>query len=479
MKERWHPWAARGLAALLLSSPLLAHAQDPPPDHAALSEQVEALRTQVYDLNKQLRQLEVQLEDDKKVADDKAKKLPVVAAGADGFSLTSADKAFQLKIGGRIAYDIGFFEQDYELETAIGDEQDGTGFRAARIRLQGKLWENTQFQAEYDFAGENGEDTPKFRDVYLQYTNIPYGGGRGLDFRVGHFREPFSLEELTPILNRTFVERSLANVFVPSRNAGIQVSDALLGEPKKERLTYQLGVFKETDDWPSANDGDEDQGYQITGRVTGLPLYKDEGRKLIHVGLAYSLRNPDGARPNYGVRPESRLALFRTVNPDNLPVSFRLRDARADDIDLLGAELAGVFGPFSLQGEYIHSAVDTTFGGDVDFAGYYAQASYFLSGEHRPYRNDSGVFDRVVPNRNFGFKPADGYGAWELAARYSFADVQDGPIRGGEHASYTLGVNWYLNPNARVTLNYVHNDVEHDLYDGDFDFLQARFQLEF
>jgi phosphate-selective porin OprO/OprP len=257
------------------------------------------------------------------------------------------------------------------------------------------------------------------------------------------------------------------------------VSDALFGEPKKERLTYQLGVFKETDDWPSANDGDEDQGYQITGRVTGLPLYKDEGRKLIHVGLAYSLRNPDGARPNYGVRPESRLALFRTVNPDNLPVSFRLRDARADDIDLLGAELAGVYGPFSLQGEYVHSAVDTTFGGDVDFAGYYAQASYFLTGEHRPYRNDSGVFDRVVPNRNFGFKPTDGYGAWELTARYSFADVQDGPIHGGEHASYTLGVNWYLNPNARITVNYVHNDVEHDLYDGDFDFLQARFQLEF
>lgn len=478
MKERWHRWAVGGLAAGLLAVPFTARADESPPN-GALTEQVDALREQVYELTKQLRQLEVQLEDDKKAAEDKAKKLPVVGAGADGFSITSADKAFQLKIGGRILYDVGFFRQDSELENVVGDEQDGTGFRAARIRLQGKLWENIQFQAEYDFAGESGEDTPKFQDVFVQYNNIPYGGGRGFDFRVGHFREPFGLEELTPIPYRTFVERSLSNVFVPGRNAGIQVSDALFGEPKQERLTYQLGVFKETDDWPSSNDSDEDRGYIITGRVTGLPYYQDEGRKLVHVGLAYSHRNPDGARVNYGLRPESRLALFRTIDPDRLPVGFRLRDARADDVDLFGGELAGVWGPFSVQAEYVHSSVDTTFGGNVDVGGYYVQASYFLTGEHRPYRNDRGIFDRVKPNRNFGFKAADGYGAWEIAARYSNVDLNDGPIRGGEHQSYTLGVNWYLNPNTEVQLNYVHNVVEHDLYDGDFDFLQARFTLEF
>lgn len=445
----------------------------------AVPSELEDLREQVYELNKRLRQIEVQAETDKAAADAAAKKAPIVTAGGDGFSISSPDKAFQLKLSARAAYDFAFFDQDEELERAVGDEQDGTGFPYARLQLTGKMWEYITGVFEIEFAGENGQDTPSFREVYFQIDNIPYGGDRGFDLRAGHYREPFSMEDLIGVPYRTFNERSLANVFVPSYNPGIQISDALFGDPKKERLTWALGVFKEADNWPSANDSDEDQGYQITARVTGLPWYSEDGRKLLHLGLAYSRRNPDGARLNYGARPDSRLALFRYADVDNLPVGFRLRDARADDVDLLGLELAGVYGPVWLQSEYIHSAVDTTFGGDVDFDGYYAQLGWFITGESRPYRNDRGLFVRVIPKRNFGFKTASGWGAWEVAARYSAVDLQDGPVHGGEHASFSLGLNWYLNPNARITWNYTHNEVEHDLYDGSFDELQTRFQFEF
>jgi len=162
-----------------------------------------------------------------------------------------------------------------------------------------------------------------------------------------------------------------------------------------------------------------------------------------------------------------------------LPVGFRLRDARAETVDLYGVELAGVYGPFSLQGQYERSEVDTTFAGDQVFDGYYAQASYFLTGEHRPYRHSDGTFTQVRPNRNFGWKTKDGPGAWELTARYSAADMNSGPIRGGEHAATTLGVNWYLNPLVRVTVNATRNDIDHDLYSGKFDVYQARLQIEF
>ncbi|MCC6696011.1 MAG: hypothetical protein IT365_10320, partial [Candidatus Hydrogenedentes bacterium] len=462
-----------------------AWAQDPPPEpppaasQGVTVEQIEQLKKQVYELTKQVRQLEVQAENDKKAAEDKAKALPAVKLDTDGLTVSSANKAFQLRIRGRLGYDFAWFDQDEALKQAIGDEQDGTGFRFARIRLQGKFWEDFSSDLEFDFAGEGGEDTPKFRDAYLQYDAIHYGGDRYMSFRVGHFREPFSLEELTAVTNRTFVERSLANVFVPSRNAGVQLSDALLGEPKKERLTWAIGAFKETDDWPSANDSDEDQGYQITGRVTGLPWYEDEGEKLLHLGAAYSVRNPDGARVNYGVRPETRLALFRYIDPDALPQSFRLRDARADDVNLLGLEAATVLGPFSLQSEYIRSDYDSTFAGDLTFDGYYVQGSYFLTGEHRPYRNESGIFDRVVPEHNFNLRKRDGWGAWEVTARYSSVDLTDKPIWGGEQTAYTLGLNWYLNPNVRITWNYIHNEVEQERFDGDFDVFQTRFQFEF
>jgi phosphate-selective porin OprO/OprP len=125
----------------------------------------------------------------------------------------------------------------------------------------------------------------------------------------------------------------------------------------------------------------------------------------------------------------------------------------------------------------MYDSVNTTFDGRRAFSGYYAQASYFLTGESRPYKNFTGVFDRVKPKENFAW--GKGLGAWELTLRYSFVDLNDGGIRGGEETNYTAGVNWYLNPNVRLMLNYTLADIVHDLYEGDIDMLQARFQVDF
>lgn len=484
------PW--RLIAALWLVGAAWAQAQEaaPPPGVA----EVEALRAQIDALSNQLKTLEERVVEkeaeqaEQKEAVDKlqeqAKKAPVVTADGRGFRIASQDKKFELRIGGRVAYDIGWFHQDDELKRAVGDEQDGTGFRFARLRLQARFWENIYSNFEIDFAGENGADSPKFRDVFIEYQNIPYGGDRAFDLRVGHFREPFGLEELTAVVARTFNERSLGNVFVPQRNPGIQIHDAWLGDPGKERLTAQFGVFKEADDLPSSNDSDEDQGYQLTGRVTGLPWYRDEGRKLLHIGASYSRRNPSGARLNYGVRPESRLALFRYADPDRLPAGFRLQDARAENVNLFNAEAAFVYDRFSLQGEYVHSNVKTRFGGDLNFNGYYVQATAFLTDDYRAYRHKEGLFDnprvkRPVKFFNLAEDEPRGWGAWELTTRWSSVNLNDGPIRGGRHSAATAGVNWYLNSQTRVTANYTYNIVDTDRYDGNFGFFQTRFQVDF
>jgi len=468
-----------------LATTLGAWAQPPSP---ATAEEIAALREQVRQLSEQLNRLEARYAEDKanqeKAAEEAAKvkeNAPKVTLDGGGLRVRSADGAFEHRVRLRIAHDFAWFNQDDELEDVIGDEQDGTGFRMARIRLQGKVWDDFTYVGEFDFAGENGEDTPKFRDVYLQYNGIPYIGGNAFDLRIGHFKEPFSLDELNGITTgRQFMETPLLNVFAPSRNAGLQISDALLGEPKAERFTWALGIFKETDDIPSSDDSDEDQGWQITGRVTGLPYHADEGRRLLHVGAAASVRNPDGEPLRYGVRPESRLALFRYVDTDDLPLGFRLRDARADDVNLYGLELAGVLEGFSFQSEYVVSDVDTTFGGNLDFDGWYAQAGYLLTGEHRPYRHESGIFEAPEPLHPFSYRGENrGWGAWELLARYGAVDLNDGFMRAGEHKALTIGLNWYVNDNVRWFVNWTRNDIEHDLYDGHFDVLATRLQLEF
>ncbi|MFA6242658.1 MAG: porin [Candidatus Hydrogenedentales bacterium] len=475
---------SRITAVIALAS--LAHFAGPAPGYAQESSagatvstgELAQLKQQLEELNQKVLVLERQKEIEKEAAVEKAKTATVVGAGKDGFTIGSADKAFQLKIGGWTSFDTAWFDQDSELRNSVGDEQDGTGFRSIRLRLSGTVYQNIDFQSEFEFAGQNGQDTPAIFDTYVTLKDIPYGGERKGELRFGHFREPFSMEELTTLPARLFQELSLASTFNPSRNAGIQWSDALIGEAKKERLQYAVGIFKETDNWPSSNDSDEDQGWSVTGRVSGLPYYKYNGERLVHVGVAYSHRNPDGAVVPYAARPETRLGLFRYIDTDKFQ-NYRLRDARADDVDLLGLELAAIFGPLTLQSEYTLAEVDTTFNGSRSFSGYYVQAGYFLTGEVRPYRHSTGTFDRVTPKKDFKWGKDGGWGAWEAAVRYSHADLSDGGVRGGIQDSYTAGIHWYLNRSTNVSWNYIHNVVDHDLYDGEFDSLQMRVEVAF
>ena len=61
-------------------------------------------------------------------------------------------------------------------------------------------------------------------------------------------------------------------------------------------------------------------------------------------------------------------------------------------------------------------------------------------------------------------------------ARYSYLDLDEKDIQGGILHDWTFGTNWYLNPNARVMLNYVYSYLENV---GDAHIFQMRFQVAF
>ena len=387
----------------------------------------------------------------------------------EGLRLDTADGQARLKMGGRIHNDWFWYDQDDALQRGL-DLEDGAEFRRARLYLSGVLYENLLFEAEYDFAG----GVSSFKDVYLELTGIPVVQ----NLRVGHFKEPFSLDELTSSNDITFMERALPNVFAPGRNTGAMVHGAYLGDPGAERVSTALGIFRTADDF--GNDAD-DGGYSGTIRVTGLPWYGADGRNFFHLGAAYTHRNPDDTI-RLRQRPES----------GNAAHFLDTGDFEAEDIDSFALEAALAYGPFSLQGEYMTSDVETRLLGSRDFDGFYVQGSYLITGERRPYDHGDGTFGRPDPARNFAFHDgARGWGAWEVALRYSSLDLDGGgrllaqafgggrPIRGGSGENITVGLNWYLNPNARVMLNYVIADIDSRMYDGDLNILQTRFQLAF
>lgn len=119
---------------------------------------------------------------------------------------------------------------------------------------------------------------------------------------------------------------------------------------------------------------------------------------------------------------------------------------------MLGLEASGILGPFSLGGEYTNTWIDRKNGeSNLYFNGWYGEAAWTLTGEQRNYKN--GRFFRVIPTNNFNLTK-NRIGAWELAARYSEVDLNDGGFKGGKLSNLTIALNWYLNENTRLMAGY-------------------------
>jgi phosphate-selective porin OprO and OprP len=122
--------------------------------------------------------------------------------------------------------------------------------------------------------------------------------------------------------------------------------------------------------------------------------------------------------------------------------------------------------------------VDAIAGIDPKFSGTYVQASYFLTGEHRPYNSKYRLFSRVRPKENYTGRDGGGRGAWQVALRYSELDLDDAlaGVMGGQQSSTTLGINWHLNSYSRVMLNQTFSELETV---GDSESISLRFQVDF
>ncbi len=170
-------------------------------------------------------------------------------------------------------------------------------------------------------------------------------------------------------------------------------------------------------------------------------------------------------------RPESHVTDVRLVNTGSFAVS--------GENHRLGAEAAAGLGPFSVQGEYLRQGFERSDAmPDVAFDGWYAQASWFLTGEDRNYEAASGEFGRIEVLRPLG---DGGLGAVEAAVRYSTIDLDDEEIRGGEEDNLTLGLNWWWNPYVAMMVNVVLADVEDGPENGDEDVtaVNLRFKADF
>ncbi len=384
----------------------------------------------------------------------------------DGIRFDSPQKNIRIKVGGRLQVDGGYVGADDSLEDAFPGLIGGQGgIRRLRVSLLAKFYDRVDFKIEADFS-----DVPTLTDAYLDIERIPFVGY----FRFGHTKEPFSLEELTSSNNITFMERSLpTDAFAPGRNIGPEIYDTAFDQ----HLTWAAGGFWDVGSITRGNSPknalSNATGFNLTARLTGLPWYAEKGHKLVHLGLGYSHKFRTDHQIRFLTRPESNLANSRLVDTSQFAT---------DDADLIDYELALVQGPFSMQAEFYQNFTEGF--QDHYFWGYYAYLSCILTGESRPYDKSNGVFSVLKPRNDFNpFKHLWGWGAWELALRHSYVDLNDGSVEGGRENNFTAGLNWYLNANVRLMFNYIHARVENradpELEDGYANIVQSRFQIFF
>ncbi len=323
----------------------------------------------------------------------------------------------EVKLRGRFHMDAGWHNEDV---TEFGD---GFNNRRTRIGVQGKLTPTWSFIIEYDFA----ENSTSANDVMM---SAKIGDG---SLKFGQFKVPMGLNELTSSNSMTFIERaSNSNVIADSRRMGIGYDYHI------NQFGFQSMVYGR--DIGGKEDGDMPMG--VAGRIYANPIYNSD--MMIHVGgsLAYENRR-DYDTLRFRDRPEARAdSDIRLIDTGSI--------IDVDDTLKAGLELAFLYGPFSVEAEYLTVDLNRNAGREPRFNGYHIQASYVLTGESRGYRN--GVFRGVTPENH-------PWGAFEAAARWSSIDLTDSGFEGGKQENITLGLNYYVSSHIRFMANYIMVDV--------------------
>lgn len=355
-----------------------------------------------------------------------------------------------------------WLSQDSNSESQVGDlsDFDGGEIRAARFGVVGTLnfkrpWRYTVFAVTHAFDKGFDIDTTDEISLFDYRLDIPVGADMMLS--VGKQKEPISMERLTALTYLPMQERSvIADAVMPARNHGVTLS----GTAASENVSWAVGAFN---NWIDSGESFSDTSNQLVGRATWAPAAFQSASNLFHVGLG--LRFTDIKQP---VRARSEPEFNKS------PLYVDTGSLSADDQMTYNLEAYWRNGPYMLGFEYIGTDVNSPETGDPFFSGYHLTGSWAVTGEMRSYRKRSGLFDPLPVARPVN---QGGWGAVELAFRYSRTDLTDGTVDGGETDIYSLGVNWWFTRSASLGLNYRYINLDRFGTQGDSSGLNARLLL--
>jgi phosphate-selective porin OprO/OprP len=346
--------------------------------------------------------------------------------------------------------DVSAFEGRFG-QTAL---KDRFRLRRARINLTGEFAEQFDFKLEGDFGQGDGLNSSRTAfsatDIFVNWHQFPEA-----QIKIGQWKAPFGLEQITPDTTLYMIERSLpTGAITPERQIGIQ----LWGKPfaniwpdQKDLLTYYAGIFNGNGRNITNNDNNN---FMYVARLELMPFKGKIFGQESFLKLGGDVLN---SRDDAGTNISPALNLL--VNDDGSLSPFTLPSA--DERTAWSVDAWLKLGRFDLIGEFLQERVHprTVNGVPPTFSrfttdGFYITSGYFL-----------------IPKK------------LQLAARWEH--LNPGQKGNDGISSITGGLNYYIHgDDLKLMVNYIHTwsdfrETNPEFGDDQFDEVIARMQLMF
>ena len=387
-----------------------------------------------------------------KVASLEQKIQPVARAEATansekGFTLVSSDAQTSIRLRGLLQVDTRWFN-----DTNI--ENDAILIRRARLGLEGKFAETTQYQIIGEFAGTSAT----LLDANVILTYAPE-----LQLELGRFKTPVGLEQLQGDSSTLFfTERSVVSQLVPNRDIGVQLGGALFGGV----VNYAVGLFDGTmDGGNNVTQTDYNDSKDIAARVIISPWVKEKDSWL--AGLSFGVAGTVGSQ-----NASSPLTSGYKSDGQQIIYAYNSGTVANGSVSRLTPQLSYYNGSFGLLAEYVTSRAEVKRNsvlGTLTHEAWQVEVGYVLTGEKARYTG-------VVPATEFD-RAKGTIGAVEVVARVASIKFDNNSFVNGATTGFVnpatsaqsantwgLGVNWYLNKFYRFSLDYEYTTF--GLYPG-------------
>ncbi|MDA9708368.1 OprO/OprP family phosphate-selective porin [Alphaproteobacteria bacterium] len=406
----------------------------------------------------------------------KTKDMPSIKSGP-GLKIKKGKN--EVKVGGRIHFDVGLHDPDPVLTCEVASVEggscftDGTNFRRLRLGVSGKYDNSYYYKVQYD-AGASAKqqnitssDSDAHNDIFsVDEAFLGYKLGKNTTVSIGKQKIPVSFAESTSSNDLTFIERAPSVDIMTDHSIGPKrMSAQLRNWDKKMGYLIEAAVHGSGDVTPTES---FDEQFGLTGRVVYAPIHQK--KHVLHMGYWRDQTDTDGPMGDTSMEWDYRIGLnVSDEKPVDADIGSDLGDVQS--MTHWGVEFAYLYKNYWFATEWLWGEMERSVNSaiapsctSVEANMGYWELGYTIGGERRYTIKKGGWKRPKVKNPvNKG-----GMGVIELGFRHnrsSLNDICTGYGSQGAMYSNTFGLNWQLNNSNRIMFNYLMVDLDAEAVD--------------